>query len=258
MDNISKEFINICREISNKGWIKGISTHANSVGLTFENEINKKPDSKYLPDFKDIEIKCSTRFSRYPIALFTMAFSGPGKNVAQKLAQKYGYHDKQFQDKKVLYKNISTCVNSLNKYSFIFDFNRRKKIYLKVYDQNGNYLEKKAYISIKALKERYNIKLHKIAIIRASKKIIDGIPYYRYYKLNLYKAKSFDIFLFLLKKGVLKAQIISRISKSGDKRGLYRDKNIVFSIEKDFINLLFDCYYEYDLDKKNSKKQAVL
>ena len=39
--------------IANKGYVVGIGKSWGNIGLTFENEIGKLPDSKYDPDFED-------------------------------------------------------------------------------------------------------------------------------------------------------------------------------------------------------------
>ena len=69
-------------------WIKGINNSTNSVGLTFESLINKIPDSMYFPDYYGIEIKCSQRFSRYPLNLFSLSFDGPELYEMNRLLKK--------------------------------------------------------------------------------------------------------------------------------------------------------------------------
>lgn len=54
----------------------------------------------------------------------------------------------------------------------------------------------------------------------------------------------------LIERNVLDIQIISRIIKSGEDIGRYRNKNVEFSIKKDKLPLLFDCYYQYDYDRR--------
>ena len=56
--------------IYKKGWIKAICGGHGAIGLTFESELNKDLDSNYFPDFYGLEIKCTSRFSKYPYSLF--------------------------------------------------------------------------------------------------------------------------------------------------------------------------------------------
>ena len=70
-DKIIEEF----KKLNRKGYIKGITNNlCNSAGLTLENQLGKNPDSMFLPDYYGIEVKCTQRFSRYNISLFSLAF----------------------------------------------------------------------------------------------------------------------------------------------------------------------------------------
>ena len=89
------------KEISKLKWIAGINNYTNSVGLTFESLLHKKADSMFFPDYEGIEIKCTQRFSRYPITLFTKSFDGPSLYQMNKLLDKYGKKDVIYRDKKI-------------------------------------------------------------------------------------------------------------------------------------------------------------
>ena len=136
-----------------------------------------------------------------------------------------------------------------NKYSFIFYVDRlRRKIFLCIFDNKGNLIEKKSYVKFSSIKKHLYTKLKKLAYVKASKKKIGAINYYRYYSIYLYYLKDFKTFLKLIENGNLEISLISRISKSGEDRGRYRNKNIEFAIKKDNINLLFDCYAQFNHD----------
>ena len=81
----------------------------------------------------------------------------------------------------------------------------------------------------------------------STKKILDE-KYFRYYKIDIYNLIGFERFLRLLKFGVIEVSLISRISKSGEDTGRYRNKNLVFSIKKNNIEKLFNNIYSYDND----------
>ena len=241
-----KKFI----EISDKKWIKGINNITNSVGLTFENQLNKNPDSMYFPDYYGIEIKCSQRFSRYPINLFSLAFDGPNLYEMNRILQTYGKNDVIYRDKKQLQGTIYVNeYNQINNNYFKIKIDREtKQIILSIYDLNYNLLEEKAYIDFETIKSRLELKLSKLAIVYASKKTIDNNLYFRYYLITLYKLKSFETFIKLLEKDYIKVELIGRVSRSGIEKGRQRNKNLVFSIEKENIKLLFDKIYEYNSD----------
>ena len=106
MNKSYEDLIENFKSISKKKWIKGINNFSNSVGLTFETLIHKKADSMFFPDYKGIEIKCTQRFSRYPINLFSSAFDGPSFYEMNRLLNTYGKVD-------TIYKNrildVLTC-----------------------------------------------------------------------------------------------------------------------------------------------------
>ena len=63
--------------------------------------------------------------------------------------------------------------------------------------------------------------------------------------MEIYKLKNFDTFLKLLEQGIIEVDLIARISKSGQDAGRYRNKNLVFKINKDKIWMLFNRIYSY-------------
>ena len=60
--------------------------------------------------------------------------------------------------------------------------------------------------------------------------------------------------MYLLKNGDINASLISRISKSGIDAGRYRNKNLVFEIDKDKVYYLFDRLYYYN---SNTGKEII-
>lgn len=229
--------------ITKKGWIKGINQSTNSVGLTFEKLMSKEPDSLYFPDFFGIELKCTQRYSRYPINLFSLAFDGPHLFEMNRLIEKYGI-DSQ------LYGSLF-----INKYSFINNFNFKlkidrinQKIILGIYDLYLNPIEEVVYIDFSNIKTRLEIKLSSLALVYASKKMINEEKYFRYYKIVFYKLKSFDKFINMLGENKIKVSILGRTAKSGIDVGKNKNKNLVFSLPKEYIEELFEKELEYDSD----------
>ena len=248
--NLIKEF----SIISNKRWIKAISNHNNAVGLTFENELNKKPDSLFFPDYYGIEIKCTQRYSRYPIALFSQSLDGPSLYEINRLLTLYGKTDEIFKDRKILMANLKynekVIINDKYKFMVTLD-DTNKKMYFEVYDLNDKLLEKESYINYDTLKLKLETKLYNLAIVYASKKIDNNIKYFRYYKMQIYKLHSFDKFIELIKNKTIIITILCRVSRSGLEIGRQRNKNIMFSINKKDIDKLFLLEDESDNDKYN-------
>lgn len=254
MEKIKWDLVSKFKEIHKKGYIKGVNNSTNSVGLTFEKELGKKPDSSYLPDYNGIEIKCTTRFSRFPISLFSKSFDGPENYEMNRLLTTYGKKDIIYKDKRILigdiFCNKTTLIYS-NYFKLEVDRNE-EKIFILVYDLKMKLIERTSYIDFSTLKSRISTKLSNVALVYASKKIINSIVNFRYYKMIIYKYTCFDNFLNMLESGEIYATISGRISRSGEKEGKQRNKNLVFKIEKDSINKLFTEDIVTDCDIKTS------
>ena len=255
-DNMKENFevlLDSFKSISANGWIKGVTNHYNSIGTTFEKELGKKADSMYFPDYYGIELKCTGRFSRYPIYLFSVAFDGPNFNEINVIVNKYGRPDVDFPNKKVLFTKLlfKTPISISKDYKFKLEFDSKyEKMYLVVYDDKNMLIEKSSFVYVDSIKNHLLTKLQKLAIIYASRKKIDDNLYYRYYKLEAYVLKSFDTFINLLENDYIDISLISRISKSGPDKGRYRNKNIEFMIKKDKVFKLFDRVLMYDIDSE--------
>lgn len=243
--NIS-DLISEFERIKNKNWIKSVNKGFGSIGLTFERELGKAQDSMYFPDYNGIEIKCTNMFSRYPLFLFTIAFDGPNYPEINRIVNKYGWPDKDFSNKNILFSKVN--FNKLNtlpsNYKFKLEYDKdNQKIYLCVYNLKNQLIEKESFICIDSIYKHLTLKLNVLAYIHAKKKKIDNEEYFNYYQLDIYKINNFDRFMELLKNDIIEVSLISRISKSGNDKGRYRNKNLVFQIRKDNISKLFNKIY---------------
>ena len=250
MESNFKSLVIKFKEINKKGYIKGINNNLiNSAGLTLENLLNKKADSLFFPDYKDIEIKCTQRFSRYPISLFSLSFDGPELFESNYLLENYGKYDNLIKSKKILITKLKYKEKILvyNKYHFELDIDyTKKKLYINIYDLNNNFIESRGFIDFDSLEKRTNIKLKKLALIFASKKIINNNLWFRYYKINCYKFKNFNTFLDLIKTNDIEITLMLRIGRSGKNLGKNKSKNILFMINKNNISKLFNKIYSYE------------
>ena len=246
-----KELILNFKKIAKKRYIKSTSEGVGAIGLTFENELGKKRDSLYFPDYYGIEIKCTSRYSGYPISLFCLAFDGPTFPEINRLIEKYGYKDRVYTDKKVLFANLKcneeTLVN--NRYLFKLDVDlKEEKIYLIVKDLIDGKTERKSFVYLDSIYSHLLIKLNMMALIYGSTKKETNDTYFRYYKMKIYELISKEKFLELLLNGVINVQLMARVHKSGYKEGKYRNKNLIFQINKSDITKLFKEIYVCDTD----------
>lgn len=252
MNNSELNLANEFKRIAEKRWIKSINDSTGSIGLTFESELGKKPDDTFFPDYYGIEIKCTSRYSRYPLYLFSVAFDGPSFPELDRIVSKYGWPDTIFKDKNVLYTKLFFKRTNLVNYAYRFKLEhdrKEEKIYLCVYDLNYKLIERESFIYTKTLYDHVMLKLVELAHIQASSKQTDDGKYFRYYKMNIYRLMSFERFLILLENDELTINLISRISKSGPSRGKYKNKNLSIGIEKWNIDKLYTLIYSYDHDE---------
>ena len=238
------------KEIAKKRWIKGVNNLTNSVGLTFESQLSKKADNMYFPDYNGIEIKSSQRYSRYPIKLFSISFDGPRLYEMNRILQKYGKNDKTYQERKQLQGKLKiNKYEKINNNYFKLKIDKTtEKLILGIYDLNFKMLEEDVYIDFSTIKSRLEIKLTNLAIVYASKKTIDNYLYFRYYLITFYKLRSFEEFIKLLEKNCIEIELVGRVSRRGIEKGRQRNKNIVFSILKENVGLLFQKIIEYNHD----------
>jgi hypothetical protein len=116
---ILDELVAKVTEISKRGFIPSIGIGDRGIGLTFENLLDIQPNSDKEPDYKGIEIKCSsslkakhkrtvqtgkqTLFAQIPEWGFAKDRKG--------LVEKYGYLDEE-RDRKALYITIKVVPNN--------------------------------------------------------------------------------------------------------------------------------------------------
>lgn len=182
-----------------------------------------------------------------------LAFDGPTFPEINRLIDKYGYPDVDYPDRKVIFSELSCVENNFvsSGYFLWLDVDDEEdKLYLGVYDFKFNLIERLSFVYFKSLYDHLFLKLNRLALVYASKKVMDNGTYFRYYKMVLYRIKDFQVFLYLLKKGIIKVSLIARISKSGIDEGRYRNKNLVFKLKNNDLDKLFDEIYKYDYDVK--------
>ena len=238
-DELLKEF----KIIADKKGVKGVNNLTSAAGLTFEKLLGKKPDSLYLPDYYGIEIKTTQRYSRYAVSLFSLSFDGPNLFEMNRLMEKYSIDCQLYGS---IYTKKYSLINGVN---FKLKVDKKlKRLVLCVYDLYFNLIEERTYIDFSSIKIRLETKLTKLALVYASKKLINDEKYFRYYKITFYELKSFDKFIELLEEEKIKVSILGRTAKSGIDAGKQKNKNLIFAIQKDSIEELFEKKYEYDAD----------
>lgn len=234
------DIIKLFKDISSKGYVKAINNNPyNSCGLTFEHLLNINPNSSIFPDYKEIEIKTSTRFSNFPVSLFSSTFIGYHEYESDYILNNYGIYDKVYKDKKIF--NIALKYNKPVEYGNHY-FELRildDGIATYVYNQDNILIDKIGYIDFDTIRTRAEIKVKKMVLIKASKKKENNDLYYRYYQIDCYILKEFENFIDAIKSGDLKISVSLRFDRSSNLLGKNRNKGLIFSIRKDGISSIF-------------------
>lgn len=97
----------------------------------------------FFPDYNGVELKTTTRFSRYNINLFSLTFDGLSLFESNYMLEKYGETDSSSPKKMTLYANLKlnqkVLVNGKYYFELKIDYND-KKIFIKTYDINMNFI----------------------------------------------------------------------------------------------------------------------
>ena len=250
---MEKEFEKIIEEfkkLNMKGYMKGINNNLyNSAGLTLENQLGKNPDSMFFPDYYGVEVKCTQRFSRYNISLFSLVFDGPDLYESNYLLETYGIRDNVYHEHKKLIVNLKLNRKVLVYGKYYFELKTdydSKKIFIRIYDNELNFLEDRAFIFFDSLEQRLRVKLRYLALFYASKTVSNDNFYFRYYKLECYKYKGIGAFIKCIEEKDISVALILRFAKSGKDFGKNKNKSMQFSIRKKSLEELFDQIYYFE------------
>ena len=242
---IDKEIIELKKkfwQIRDMGYVKATRGGSTGIGKTFEDLIGKKEDTESLPDYKGIEIKTKRGYSKGYITLFCYNFLDNTPNPALRIKDRYGYPDHQLKNCKILQTSIYANKYTLVACKWWFKLKVAKdeqKIYLLIYDRNYNLREKDCYWNFCDLQERLETKLTYLAFAKAWPTTRDNEVYYKYYKMDIYKLKSFEDFINLIVAGKIRVTIKLGVYKSGPKMGNLDNHGISFDILADDLNELF-------------------
>lgn len=197
---LEKEFV----RIQNMGWIKSLRSGPTGVGYTFETLLGLPENSLPLPDFCDIEIKTHRKSSNSLINLFNYNPVGNHSYQLKYIYDRYGYPSRRNSNMKVfnvsLYCNYRKLIS--NGFSLTLSVCRdEEKLFLEVYDVNGNLYERNTFWDFYVLKDKLYGKLSYLAYVTASNKFIGNQEFFKYEDIYFYKLNDFDTFLCLLEQG---------------------------------------------------------
>lgn len=239
IDELKKLFY----EVKNKGWVEGCSTNYGSIGNTFEKLIGIPNNEFEIPDFGQIEIKTKTKYSDSYTTLFNCTPTGPHYHEVERLKDIYGYPDSKLKMYNVLNVSVYSKYKSKVGLNFLFELKvdkTKEKIYLLVYDKQKRIIENEVYWDFDILKEKLYRKLKYLAYIKALKKKTNNKKYFKYYKMKIYKLKSFESFINLLDDGIIRVTIKIGIFRNFKKLGKIHDHGTSFCIQENDLDKLYN------------------
>lgn len=236
------EFKKLFKKVKNIGWVESKRNSPTGVGYTFETLLNKEEDTLEMPDYKSVEIKTQRKKSNFFISLFNATPDGDYLFEIKRLRNTYGYPDKVLKECKVINNEFSASkIKSLGaryKAKLKID-SENKKLRLIILNTYLQIVDNEVSWSFDLLKEKLYRKLKYLAFIEAKSKFINGIEYFKYTDLHIYKLKDFYTFLELIEKGIIKVTFKIGVVRSGNKKGIINDHGTSFSISKQNLSKLY-------------------
>ena len=234
--------------IKEKGYVRGIYNSSSAIGRTFEKELGLLMNKNSIPDYNGVEIKTRRTYSKSMITLFSAVSNGEEHLEIKRLKDTYGYP--YYRDRKYKCLYVEIYANKLTfggrYYQYKLDVDKvNKRLYLCVYNVYGDLIERKVYWSFDYLRQKLEAKLNYLALVHAWPKSIDNWNYFKYYKIDFYKLKDFNCFLFLLENDKIKLSLKIDIYLDSANYGKMYDHGCSFSISEDDLNKLF---YKYIID----------
>ena len=238
IDNLKKKFI----KIRDMKYVKSINNNSSGIGLTFEKLLGKEIDNFPLPDYHNIELKTKLAYSTRPITLFRLTPDGKNFFELKRIINEYGYYTKNSNE----YKSLSSEVTAIYKkkiesnYYLKLHLNyKMKKLELHIYDIYGRLIDSNAYWEFEKIKIALFRKLQYLAVITTYGMNKNGEYYYKYYKLTMYKLKSFNDFLQALNSGLVIIGFSIDTYKTGPKKGLPHNHGVCFKIYESNLSAIF-------------------
>lgn len=239
-------FIDRFYEIKNMGYIDSVVRGSAGVGRTFEHFLGIKGNCDVFPDYYGIEVKTKVSKQYSEISLFNCTPMGKTEYEIERIKDKYGYPNKEYKKYKVLYASVNCLEKSrvgiFYKFQLKIDIERHV-IVLLVFDSKDILIDNTTFWPLDLIESRFMGKCSTLAFIKAEKSYKYGNRAYWYKNLRIMKPKPFEIFIDLLKKGIITIDFKVGISKDVESLGKIFDHGTAFKIDEKNLGMLFDIIY---------------
>ena len=238
-EELKKEF----ERIKNIGWIEEKRKAKGAAGYTFEVLLKKEEDDFPIPDYNNIEIKTMHKNTKTNLHLFSLTPNGDYLFPIKRILNELGCPCKNDKTKKRFFRTfnaISYTSVIYGRLGKIYVNKNAKKIELIVINNKLENTNIGISWSFDYLKERLELKLKYLAVVRVSSCIICGKGYYHYDTIDFYKLKDFDTFIKLIEDGIIEITFKIGMHKEGDKAGKVYDHGTDFSLSITNISMLYE------------------
>ncbi len=234
-----EELVNRFNTFKNK---RIINDQGKNCGLMLEDLLETSGSYFNIPDYYDIEIKATQYHEKKEIILFSHPPNGGVVFPMQYLSNKYGYHDHEYRNIKVLKGNINAkCKTRIGLFYYykLEILRNERRIYLNVYNKYFKLIDQSIYWDFDDLKEMLERKIQNLVLFIMEKEKIDYKEYYIYKEMYYYRLRNFDAFISEIEKGNIFITINTGVYKSGYRVGQFVDHGCSFRIKLINIEKLF-------------------
>ena len=243
MDETIEKLKRNFEDIQEMGYIKSVANNntTSGVGLTIEHLLGKKADNLPMPDYYGIELKAKTNNSKKLVELFRLNPKGNSNYEMKRLYDLYGQTDSKNIKRFSGIVKTNDMRSMGGNYLFYLNVNfQERKLNLFINDTNYKIIDTSTYWDFESIEKSLYRKLNYLAYFKADCKNIDGDFYFKYTEMTIYKLRSFDVFIELLRRGRILVNFTVDIYHSGKKEGQMHDHGTFFSISEDDLDKLFD------------------
>lgn len=229
-------------KIQCKNWIPSKGKGTGAAGITLEKLLQKEEDQLVLPDFKGIEIKTKIERSEPFISLFSMAFDNKPLEI-RRLLKIGGYPDKTHPQIKVFQIAINGISKKVVRSNFAYQLKvdyHSQVVRLLILNRYSDIIDNRMSWSFIQLKSRLEHKMNYLALIPVKRWYTNETIYFRYLNAKFFRLRSFDIFLKLIEKGIIRVTFRISYFKNQERFGEIHDRGTTFEIREEDISKLFE------------------
>lgn len=243
MHNNFYQLLEKFKKINSMEWINVPRSGYGENGLLFEELLGIRRNDLSIPDYNDIELKVQSKYSYFPITLFSLSFDGPEPMALQAFVSRYGAYDSKYTNSKIIYIKLNTSTFTYWGKSLKMKLhcdNNKKRLLVHVAHSNGKTIELKSYWDYETLFTTIRRKASNLCIVENETRMICSVKQIRYTDISFFKLSSYDKFIEGLNSGKIFVQIKYGIYKNGPRAGRPYNHGISFQIYLSDLNYIYE------------------